>query len=533
MTTTTRLPPSPPSRTASTPATPTSTTPATTTATTATATTPTPTTPTPTGLDAATAAGPTPVATPIAAAVAGGMSAIAARIAASTSTPSAASKPPLLELRPGVPDAISVTTVLKQLASGPQAAAVVDGIAAQMKAQLGLDVDPTLLAAAKVNPEQLTNLLALTPQAMRMGFDALHTAHQARSSTSTSTAAATPAAPSKKQQLPKTLKTQNLDTIAVVRPEGELKPLAPGLWQGDVKNASLDDKAAKRNLVLAEIVDRLATNPTAARGETFTVEHNGSKYTNLKNFMAALVADGHTIEAEITHRVADFCSLKTKAPDGSILDVPAAMLVKTGFTDKDGNEAVVPGVHSEIVFHVRSSSTTKGPKLDGDIKWYQGVPNTGFFACDLMRKSTWTGSVEATKLNQGQALQALGLAAVLGDVILDASAQKNLAMSGYGVTGVCNDSVAVVQHALTGGVTAYPLFMRDALLLPEIDKRLADKNRSDDGTLKALRASIVAVPSDDAASTTAKERARVSIPWAPGQEPFQSTADARAILSLP
>jgi hypothetical protein len=179
---------------------------------------------------------------------------------------------------------------------------------------------------------------------------------------------------------------------------------------------------------------------------------------------------------------------------------------------------------------VRSSNATKGPKLDGDVKWYQGVPNTGFFPCDLMRKSPWTGTVEVASLNQSEALQAVKLAAVLSDVIIDASAQKNLAMSGYGVTGVCNDSVAIIQQAMTGKVTGYPLFMRDDVLLPEIDKRLADKNRSDDASLRTLKAAIQTVPSDDVKNSSAAARALASIPWTAGQEPFVSVQDARTIL---
>ena len=499
------------------------TTPPTATPTTTPTTTTTATTTTTTGLSAATTNGPLPTATVLAPHLGNGLSALASRL----SPVLASSKTPLLELRPGVvADAVSVTAVLKQL-SGAQAHGVIDGLALQMKQHLGVDLPPALVAAAKANPERVVDLLALTTGQMHAGFDALHAHHQVQTATTSTTGA--PAA--RVRQLPKTLKTQNLDTIAISRPQGELKQLQPGLWQGDVKNDKLDDKAAKKNIVLAEVFDRLATNPTAPRGELFAVEHNGHRFTNLQNFVAELIKDGHTLEAVISHRVADFCSLKTKAPDGSILDVPAAVLVKTGFKDAAGNEAVVPGVHSEVVFRVRSGPGTRGEKLDGDIKWYQGVPNTGFFPCELMRKSTWTGTVDVATLDQPKALQALQLAAVLGDVIQDVGQQKNLAMSGYGVTGVCNDSVAILQQAMTGNVTGYPLFMRDAVLLPEIDKRLNDKNQRDDKALQALKTAIQQVPNDDAANGSQKARALASIPWTPGAEPFTSVQDARTILS--
>ncbi len=501
-------------------------TPATTAVATATAPAPAP-APSPTGLNAATTLGPLPTGVVIPPNLGNGLSTLASRL-----SPQLLSSPkaPLLELRPGVvADAVSITAVLKQLGNGPQGQALVDGLAAQMKQQLGVDLPPALVAAAKANPERVVDLLALTTGQMHAGFDAMHAHHKIQPP-----AGAAPPAAGRVRQLPKTLKTQNLDTIAIARPAGDLKQLQPGLWQGDVKNDKLDDRAAKKNIVLAEIFDRLASNPTAAKGELFAVEHNGHRFTRLQNFVAELVKDGHTVEATIGHRVADFCALKTKAPDGSILDVPAAVLVKTGITDAAGNEAVVPGVHSEVVFRVRSGPSTKGEKLDGDIKWYQGVPNTGFFPCDLMRKSTWTGAVEVAHLDQAKALEAISLAAALGDVIQDVGRQLNLAMSGYGVTGVCNDSVAVIQQATTGRATGYPLFMRDDVLLPEIQKRLKDKNHRDDHALQTLQVAIGQVPSDDVArvaGSSQKTRALASIPWTAGNEPFTSVQDARTILS--
>jgi hypothetical protein len=96
---------------------------------------------------------------------------------------------------------------------------------------------------------------------------------------------------------------------------------------------------------------------------------------------------------------------------------------------------------------------------------------------------------------------------------------------------VCNDSVAIIQQAMTGSVTGYPLFMRDDVLLPEIALRMKDKNHKDDAALQTLTAAIKAVPNDDVANGSQKARALASIPWTPGNEPFTSVQDARTILS--
>jgi len=454
--------------------------------------------------------------------VAAGVSALSARLGAGTVGGG------LLELRPGiVKDAVSLPTVLKQLAGSPQADTLITSLVAELKASLGVDVPPALIAAARANPERVVDMLVFSPQQMRAGFDALHAQHQARQ------AAGAPAKPAhtKRRELPQTWSTSTLSQTPYQRPAGDKKDLAPGLARGDVPNAKLSDAQAKQNTILAEVFDRLADNVGKPKAERFVVEHNGGRFTSLPHFMKALKADGYTIEAKITHRVADFFALKTTAPNGMLLDVPMAALVKTGVKDAAGHDAVVPAVHSEVVFTLKSSSSSKQPTLDGDVKWYQGVPNTGFFPCDVMRKSTWAGTTTAAVLDEAQATRALALCGVLSDVIQDVSARKGLLMAGYGVTGVCNDSVAIIQSAITGAVTAYPLFMRDDVLLPEIASRLKDANRADDGALKALQAAIGAVPSDDKPNPTSTKRALASIPWAPGEAPFASTEAARVALS--
>jgi hypothetical protein len=511
---------------------PASASPTTTTATAATAVTVT----APVGLDAATTAGPLPSAatttattTTTATNTTGGASALAARLAQTAG----GDKTPLLALRPGVvPDAVSVTDVVKQLVDSP---AVADAVAREMKNRLGVDVSPALLAAARANPERIPNLMALSPRQMRAGFVALNAAHKAKAAqaaTAGGVGDGKPASTPTTHQLPQRFDTSSLSKTAIARPAAQLKELVPGkLWQGDVQNDQLDDASAKKNIAMAEMLDRLAKNATAAPGDVFVVQHAGRSYAKLDEFLQGLVADGYHVDAVVTHRVADFCALKTKAPDGRIIDVPAAALVKTGIKDKAGNEAIVPGVHSEFVFRIRSSSSTKGEKIDADVKWYQGVSGTGFFPCDVMRKSPWTGSVESSHLDQQQALRAAALGGVFADVVVDASARKGLVADGYGVTGVCNDSVAVIEQAVLGKNTAYPLLMRDGELLPEIDRRLKTADVDTQQKLRALRDAIVAVPSDDKKNATTAARALASMPWTAGNEPFASTQEARRILA--
>lgn len=475
-----------------------------------------------TGLDAATDAHGAPAGNVAPANVIGsGVDAVTARLSGALSRPG----PGLLDLTPGVvPDAVSLSTVLKGMAGTPNAKQAVQGVVAELEAKLGVKVPPALVAAAIANPDRLVDILALSPADMKKGFDAMHAAHASRQSSGA------PPSAGKPRHLPQRVRLEDALQMAIARPKGDLKELAPGLFRGDVPS-SLPDDQARRNMVLAEVFDRLGENATAPPAERFTLTFAGHTLTTLPAFLKVLVDAGYTVEGEVAHRIADFAALKVKDAQGTILDVPAAVMVRTGYQDANGEEAVLPSVHSEVVFKIRGGPQARGPNLDADLKWYQGVPNTGFFACDLMRKSTWTGTVVTDKLDQPQALRAAVLAATLSDVINDVARAAGLAMNGYGVTGVCNDSVAVVQQAVTGHITGYPLFMRDAVLDPEIERRLRDSNRRDDATLRELKAAMALAPSDETSSTTAAARALASIPWAAGKEPFASTARARAILA--
>jgi len=87
-----------------------------------------------------------------------------------------------------------------------------------------------------------------------------------------------------------------------------------------------------------------------------------------------------------------------------------------------------------------------------------------------------------------------------------------------------------IEQALTGHAHQYPLFMQDSTLTSEIERHLSDADKSDDSQFKLLKKAMKALPNDLKPNATARERALSSIPWTAGQEPFQSTVEARKIL---
>lgn len=431
-----------------------------------------------------------------------------------------------LELVPGrYPDAVSLPTMLKKLGSTPEGQAVVKGLLEKFTAQTGIPVPPAMVSAVLAKPERLVDVLVARPDQLAAGVDVVNLAYKSGKIADL---------PPMSRKLPATFDMANLASAPHARGPMEPKQLVPGLYQGDLPS-DLTDAQAKQNMVMAEVLDRLASNASAPAGEKFRVKYGNKTYSRLDSFLKALVADGHTVEARVVHRVANFADLKTRAPDGTWLDVPAALLVKTGVTKKgaDGleEEAMVPTVHSELVFSIKRGPNTKGPGFDADVKWYQGISGTGFFPADLAKTPAWCGGKVADTFTGSQALDAAYLAGLFSDMINDVAAAQKLAVGGYGITGVCNDSVAAVQHALTGRSTAFPLLMRDESVEGELSARVEDKDKRDDAGYKRLAKSVKAVPSDAVANDSSRARALESMPWTAGTEPFAKTERSRVILT--
>ena len=427
--------------------------------------------------------------------------------------------PSSYELVPGrYPDAVPLTTVLNSMAGSPRGQAAVNKILDEVKARTGINIPPELRAEVMSNPAALTNILELTPGQLSSGIAALNAAHQAGK---------TKPAEAPKLLLPQNFDFANIDSVDAPRPPSTMKELAPGLYQGDLPGPA-SDAQVKRNRVVAEVFGRLSNNTGLADGDKFSVTHNGKAFTKLDDFVKALKADGYEVNVSFEQRVANFSNLKTVVPGSNppkYLDVPAPLMIKTGIKDALGKEAIVPAVHSEMLVSI------KGPKFNADIKYYQGTSGTGFFPRGIHGDPSWCGRSKQADLSGDDALKAISLAGAFTDIVNTTAKAKNLYADGYGVTGVCNDSVAVVQQAVTGRADAYPLLMKDSVLSDALNARLSDADKSVDATFRALRSAMRELPSDVRKNESQARRVLASLPWAAGREPFASSEDARRILS--
>lgn len=455
-------------------------------------------------------------------------------------------KVPLFELVPGrYPDAYSLVTLLNEIGTGPAGAGVAKALAAEYEKMVGKPINPAYLGLAASKPAALLDGLAVEVSDLAKGINALNAMAKAKAAK----AGGKVELPPKERKLPQSFDVAKLASAPHVRPDytKEWKDLVPGqpglLFQGDLPNLQLSDAQAKVNLAMAEAIDRLAENASAPKKDQFHLTYKGKSFTRIDAFVKALVKDGYQVDVTVDHRIANFANLKTKRPDGQIMDVPAALMVKTGFFDEKGeNQAVVPSTHSELTISIRKGPNNKDG-FDADLKWFQGISGTGFFAGGLAATPTWCGKKIADTYSGEKAVEALELAGLMGDVINKSAKAQQLAVGGYGVTGVCNDSVAIIQQAMSGHVTAYPLVMRDETLAGEFQKRMSDQDTFDDKRYQRLIDAVAIVPRDDLISTNLsiedakavreerKFRAKYSIPYESKKEPFYSTEQAGLILA--
>lgn len=372
----------------------------------------------------------------------------------------------LLTIRPEAqalyPGTVGLDQVMAKMLSTEDGKLAAKKILTHLEQRFQLQVPAPLVQAIAANPARLSQALQATPRGLSDGLKGLQAAIKAGK---------VPDIKPRTYQVPAAgLDLAQWDGLAIQRPQTELKPLAGVLHMGSVKSDLPDDRA-KANIIVAETLDQLAQNTSARAGDPFKVKFNGQEYTTVQSFMDAVIASGHTIEATVEHRAADFADLKAKIGD-QVLDVAASIYVKTNL-GRGRPEVKIPTIHSEVIFRIRSNEQTQGQRIDADVKFYQGVSATGFHPVGLNREAAWCGRKESARLNQEQALDAIKLSAVFTDVIKSAAKKAGMGVEGYGLTGVCNDSVAIIQYAATGRTTCHPLLMLDETLQPELQARIA------------------------------------------------------------
>ncbi len=447
-------------------------------------------------------------------------------------TTGAAAIPDLYSINKGVhPDTWSLPELLQQLKDTSAVSEVLNYFfqTLELNSAIRVKIEP---AIQSLNPNLVTNQLAIDLKTFDAGRSVLLERLKSKKNAGTAT---TPA--ERGYLLPANFNLKELDQVVLAPNPPWLEEIYPGVFRGYPHNTDLSDQERRRNTVLAEVLERLSANPDQKNGSpsdqtVFTVLYNGLAYTDLDAFLSALAKNGHKIRASVRTAVADFAGLWGKDAQGNLHPVAAPGFLRTGFKDRSGHEAILPAFHSELIFKVNPQSDTSGQLVSFNVVFFQGSSKTGFSCGNCNKRPAWVGESTREEFYDDKAWKALALSGRYINLARAIAADLFLPAEGYGVTGVCNDSVGIIQTAVLGKTSIYGLLRKNQFLLAEIEKRLSSSasTAKDMEAYKSLKNAVMSTPNDISSPGDAASRALVSIPWGPNQATFPIVEKARSIL---
>ena len=267
------------------------------------------------------------------------------------------------------------------------------------------------------------------------------------------------------------------------------KPLGAGVEQGypapAERLARLPDSTR-----LAEVLNELSTNDPAL--VTYISTHEGGEARSVRELLEQLKATGHAMRVEDNRAFANFAGLRYQGRD-----VAAPFWIETGVQVPGTDRTLaVPAVHSEHVLFVR------GPKVTAEVKFYMGSDGEARFRPAHNSRPDWTGEWVERVYEGDDAIKAMDVAGQVRRALVEKKDDNpDLPMNGYYGLGVCNDSSAFIEHAMTGRTTVYPL-TRDPRLFggdSAIDRMSAElpNDRHDENPPNVLERVLLSLPVRD------------------------------------
>ena len=193
--------------------------------------------------------------------------------------------------------------------------------------------------------------------------------------------------------------------------------------------------------------------------DCFTVSSNGKVCRFPEELIQALVDSGHTVEVCPRVIYTNFgMQLCLKEDDGSFTYIPTAVLLRTGVErTEDGRPAYFAAPHGGMDLNIRGPLVGRGSRP----AWLQFYVSIGGLCCfhpDEDQDAPWAAKTSlADVYPHGTAVRAVRLCAVVAVTFNRIATEHGLPFGGYGTLGMCNDSATMIDHAIRGETSAYPL----------------------------------------------------------------------------
>jgi len=216
--------------------------------------------------------------------------------------------------------------------------------------------------------------------------------------------------------------------------------------------------------------------------------------------------------------------LCVKEEDGSWTNMPWALLLRSSHEDHLGRPTHCALVHGGLNIFI------EGPIIKKAMAQHHNALEgfTGWYTNETCNVPWLTEKIVGEPITGPSVVRAVSMCGLLATVLNCVGTRMNMPFGGYGLTGVCLDSCAVLEKALLGTISSFPLLninrfhmhaIREArsfldALITSGDSRAAD--------MKAVLASMESLPSDNAATpSNASDTARRIIATTPETMPFK------------
>lgn len=302
----------------------------------------------------------------------------------------------------------------------------------------------------------------------------------------------------------------------------EIHPAFIGLYFG---NHGLDPLYSPEeeciNAVVSCLCNRLVGNALqktsllngrqASSDGVFYVElEDGVRVHTLEGFFEALEEQGHTVSLTMRTNVTSM-GLGLSVASGTGEDVEYAQIpicypLKTGLTIRKKDSTLEHCEAMTLMTHGACFVKITGPLLKHvELEWCLNITGmTGFQPVGGVARPWQQDSQAFVSHNEdvfdtaSDRRNAYRLMTVISAVTNACADADNVVVGGYGFMGVCLDSVALLQHALTGSCTMYPLFLGGAGKTSLLDGYLEfGKDRADySSEARILRTSLRQLPCD-------------------------------------
>lgn len=269
--------------------------------------------------------------------------------------------------------------------------------------------------------------------------------------------------------------------------------------------------------------------------DCFLVFCGGKKCLFPEELIQSLVDCGHQIK--VCPRVLptnfglQFC---VKEEDGSFTSIPTALFLLTGVErSSDNKPAYFAAPHGGMDVSISGPIVGKGYR-PAWLQFYVSINGLCCFHPDEDQDTPWAAKTSLAEIYcHDDAIRAIRMCALVSVTFNRIATEQNLPFGGYGILGMCNDSATIIDLALRGTTSAYPLLSTGRYLNHIVSSFTKLKNELSPISCEDLTCLIKStgnLPSDLHISPAKLINLSERYDKSYGVPVFQATAEAKSIL---